>query len=222
MPRCPCRSWFVAHLVEDIGERAPRVCRSSGVDVEEIARPTRRDEGARLDQGRAGPLRARRRQRRVLVEPGGVIADYVPFYFASRSPMLFSISVGGVPSFAGDSNDIVYLMSTVEALQSSGLSLVFTDRNAVLELARQSAQVADLDTMVDWELMRATYWANSDDDPDRKERRMAECLAHRAVPWSAFTGVAVFDEARAGRVRKILDRVTVRHPPIDVRPEFYF
>jgi hypothetical protein len=51
---------------------------------------------------------------------------------------------------------------------------------------------------------------------------MAECLAHRAVPWSAFTGVAVFDEARAGRVRKILDRITVRHPPIDVRPEFYF
>jgi len=167
-------------------------------------------------------IKARRRQRRVLVEPGGVIADYVPFYFASRSPMLFSISVGGVPSFAGDSNDIVYLMSTVEALQSSGLSLVFTDRNAVLELARQSAQVADLDTMVDWELMRATYWANSDDDPDRKERRMAECLAHRAVPWSAFTGVAVFDEARAGRVRTILDRVSVRHPPIDVRPEFYF
>lgn len=57
MPRCPCRSWFVAHLVEDIGERALRVCRSSGVDVEEIARPARRDEGARLDQGRAGPLR---------------------------------------------------------------------------------------------------------------------------------------------------------------------
>lgn len=167
-------------------------------------------------------IKARRRGRRVLVEPGGVVADYVPFYFASRSPMLFSINAGGVPSFAGDSHDIVYLMSTVETLQSAGLSLVFTDRNAVLALARQSVQVADLDAMVDWKLMRATYWANTDDDPDRKERRMAECLAHRAVPWSAFTGVVVFDEVRAARVRQILDRVAVECPPIDVRPGFYF
>lgn len=170
-------------------------------------------------------IKARRRQRRVRVEPGGVVADYVPFYFAARSPMLFSIRAGGVPSFTGDSRDIVYLMSTVERLQAAGLSLVFTDRNAVLELARHSREVSDLDTLIDWKLMRATYWADTDDDPDRKERRMAECLAHRAVPWSAFTNIAAFDKARAARASQILASVAVdrfRSPPIDVRPEFYF
>jgi hypothetical protein len=167
-------------------------------------------------------IKARRRQRRVRVEPGGVVADYVPFYFAARSPMLYLINAGGVSSFSGDSHDIVYLMSTIEQLQAAGLSLVFTDRNAVLELAQHSAQVEDLDTLVDWKLMGATYWANTDDDPDRKERRMAECLAHRAVPWSAFARIAVFDEARRIRVRQILDSVAIDSPPIDVRPEFYF
>jgi hypothetical protein len=56
----------------------------------------------------------------------------------------------------------------------------------VLELARRSAEESDLDALVDWELMRATYWADTDDDPDRKERRTAECLVHRAVPWVSF------------------------------------
>lgn len=155
-------------------------------------------------------------------EPGGVVADYVPFYFASRSPMLYSIHAGGVPSFTGDSHDIVYLMSTVEQLRSAGLSLVFTDRNAVLELALHSAQVSDLDTLVDWELMRATYWADTDADPDRKERRMAECLVHRSVPWSAVTSIAVFDEARRARTGQILDSLAVDNPPIRVSPKFYF
>lgn len=167
-------------------------------------------------------IKARRRERQVRVEPGGVVADYVPFYFASRSPMLYLINAGGVPSFTGDSHDVVYLMSTVAELQAAGLSLVFTDRNAALELARHTAQVSDLDTLVDWKLMRARYWADTDDDPDRKERRMAECLVHQAVPWSAITGIAAFDEGRKARAGQILDSVAAGSPPINVRPEFYF
>jgi len=189
-------------------------------------------EGLQCDSGAPGgpcitevgepSIKARRRRRRVRVEPGGVVADYVPFYFAARSPMLFAIHAGGVPSFVGDSHDVVYLMSTVENLQEAGLSLVFTDRNAVLELARHSAQVSDLDTLVDWELMRARYWADTDADPDRKERRMAECLVHLGVPWSAVTNIAVFDDARAARARQILDSLAVDGTPISVRPDFYF
>ncbi|CRZ16946.1 type II toxin-antitoxin system toxin DNA ADP-ribosyl transferase DarT [Mycolicibacterium neworleansense] len=180
------------------------------------------DDGVCVTEVGEPSIKARRRHRAIKVAPGGVVADYVPFYFASRSPMLFSIHAGGVPSFTGDSHDVVYLMTTVEKLQAAGLSLVFTDRNAVLELARHSVQVSDLDTLVDWTLMKATYWSNTDDDPDRKERRMAECLAHRAVPWSALSGIAVFDAARAARARHILDSVAIDSPPINVRPEFYF
>ena len=31
-------------------------------------------------------IKAKRRHRRVPIEPGGIVADYVPFYFAARSP----------------------------------------------------------------------------------------------------------------------------------------
>ena len=35
-----------------------------------------------------------RRSRQVSVPPGGVVADYVPFYFAPRSPMMYAIHMG--------------------------------------------------------------------------------------------------------------------------------
>jgi ssDNA thymidine ADP-ribosyltransferase, DarT len=43
----------------------------------------------------------KRGSRIVPVEPGGVLNDYVPFYFAPRSPMLYSIHTGFVQGFTG-------------------------------------------------------------------------------------------------------------------------
>lgn len=167
-------------------------------------------------------IKDKRRRRTVTVGGGGVVANYVPFYFAPCSPMLYSIQAGNVPSFNGDSHDLVYLASTVEGLVEQGVPLVFTDRNAVTAFARHTTDVDDLDTLVDWRLMRARYWANTLDDPDRKERRMAECLAHLHVPWTAIKQIAVFDDVRKVHVERILDSVAVPQPPIVVRPGYYF
>lgn len=167
-------------------------------------------------------IKARRSRQHVTAGPGGVVADYVPFYFRSRSPMLFSIQRGNVPSFSGDAHDLVYLITSVEDLLRQELTLVYTDRNAALAVSSHSDHLDDLDELIDWEVMDSPYWANTDEDPDRKERRMAECLVHGRVPWTAFTSIAVFDKARERRVREILDSLEGPHPPVRVVPRAYF
>ena len=51
-----------------------------------------------------------RRNRTVVPELGGVLSDYVPFYFANRSPMLGAIHTGRVQGYAGGQQAIVYLV----------------------------------------------------------------------------------------------------------------
>lgn len=102
--------------------------------------------------------------------------------------MLFAIESGGVAGYDGGTEDIVYVVSSVERLGEHGCPLVFTDRNAVLATTKFTEDQAELDSLVDWDLMSATMWRKTENDPDRPERRSAECLAHHKVPWSAFLG----------------------------------
>lgn len=168
-------------------------------------------------------IKDRRRRLRVPVSPGGVVADYVPFYFAPRSPMLYRIVKGGVPTFDGDQSDLVYLCSTVETFDEQRIPVVVSDRNAAVRLATFSADPDEWRApgYVDWDLMDEQWWSNTEEDPNRMERRMAECLVHGHVPWSAILAVGTIDEGHAERVREILG-AAVDSPKTTVRPEWYY
>jgi ssDNA thymidine ADP-ribosyltransferase, DarT len=115
-------------------------------------------------------IKERRRRRPVPVPPGGTVADYVPFYFAPRSPMMYAIDRGNVPEYAGGIDPLVYLVTTIERLQETGCVVLTTDRNAVLGLAAFRHGLDGLDASVDWQLMEATWWNNTVQEPDRVER----------------------------------------------------
>ena len=90
-----------------------------------------------------------RRSRSVPPPLGGSVSDYVPFYFAARSPMLYMISKGGVPTYSGGQDEIVYLVTSIEAIVREGLRFVFTDRNAALGYARYGEELEALDDYID-------------------------------------------------------------------------
>lgn len=54
-----------------------------------------------------------------------------------------------------------------------------------------------------------------------RERRMAEMLVYRLVPWNAFLGVATRSEARNREVSQALATVGAE-TFVGVRPEWYF
>ena len=58
---------------------------------------------------------------------------------------------------------------------------MFTDRNAALVHPPASATPTASNGLVDWDLMEARIWRNTDTDFERKERRMASALVHGRV-----------------------------------------
>jgi hypothetical protein len=135
--------------------------------------------------------------------------------------MMYAIEKGNVPTYHGNCDELVYLVTTVEQVVRLGLPVVFTDRNAVLGVATFSSDPARLDSMIDWPLMKATYWSNTEAEPDRRERRMAECLVFERVPWAAFHGIVTRNQACANQAGKALSAVGAS-AGIAVRPAWYF
>lgn len=183
-------------------------------DAERIKRGLRT-----VDIARAG-LKQRRQSRWVSVAQRGQLGDYVPFYFANRSPMLYSIHTGYVAGYEGGQSSVVYLCSSVECLRRSGVAWCFTDGHAVEAFTGFYDAVADLDK-VDWDVIGSWSWGNREDDLDRKRRKQAECLVHSFFPWTMVEGIAVISRAMVGRVNGQLPG-TGHQPPVTVEREWYY
>lgn len=175
-------------------------------------------------------IKERRRRQPVTCLPGGFVADYVPFYFAARSPMMYKLWVGGVPSFTGDHRDLVYFVSDVDRIVSANVAFAISDRNAAKALAEFTNDVSVLGDLtievpqsdfVDWPLMKATMWNNTVDDGERMERRMAEFLVHGEVPFDLLAGVAVRSENRRVRVERLFAQAECSLRVV-VRSDWYY
>nr|WP_233477766.1 DUF4433 domain-containing protein [Streptomyces sp. SID7804] len=156
------------------------------------------------DIGMAG-IKQRRRTTAVGCGPGGTPADYVPFYFGYRSPMLRSIHVGNVPTYREGQEPVIYLTSSLAAVRNAGLSAVFSEGNAGATFVDFHADDAELcEKLIDWPLMTQKWWNDIPEDPNRASRRQAEYLVHRFFPVGLVASIVTQNERRAAEVGKIL------------------
>lgn len=167
-------------------------------------------------------IKERRARRTVPCGAGGTLADYVPWYFAPRSPMLFAITKGQLGDEVAKTEEIAFVVSSTQLLRAAGLTVVVSDRHAQLQHAQFSEDDAVLDgDFVDWALMSAKMWTKTTEDSERPERRQAECLVHPAVPRAAVMGVATKTEDAARRVEGVLQDCA-QQTPVHVRAHWYF
>lgn len=148
-------------------------------------------------------IKERRMNRRVPIGAEGTVGDYVPFYFAPWSPMLYAIDRGAVEGYAGGQRPVIYLRSSAEAVRNARLHWVFTEGHADMRFTDFFDDLKDLDK-VDWDLMQAKYWHDTNDDPDRKRRRQAEFLVHEFFPWELVSYIGVYDRSIAEQVGEII------------------
>jgi hypothetical protein len=149
-----------------------------------------------------------------------VVGDYVPFYFAPRSPMLYTISRGNVPGYSDGQAPIVHLRTSVAAVTAASPHWRFTEGNATSESTRFFDDLASLES-IDWGLMTSRYWNNTPEDMDRERRRQAEFLVRHAVPWALIQEIGVLNEVIAEEVCACLAS-HIHRPAILVRPDWYY
>ena len=151
--------------------------------------------------------------------PGGNLNDYVPFYFCPRSVMLYSIARRNSKTYGGGQKPVLHLITTVEAVARAGLSYVFTDRHAYVHTRQIYDDLTRLDQL-DWDTIRSEKWANTESDPDRRERKMAEFLVHRFVPWTHIQGIGVFSQSYKEDAETVLKRFEV-NTRVEIKQNWY-
>lgn len=163
---------------------------------------------------------------------GGMMHDYVPFYFAPRSPMLYTINSGNVQGCNYRQEDIVYFETTIENIVAAGGGFVFFDMNAAIGVSKVFDDLSDLDKIA-WDLITeepaldgyCRYFQNRHTTPryaKRMEQRQAEFMAHQSVSLSCMTRIGVFDDNRKIAVENLLRQHSLSLPVEVKRQDWYF
>ena len=99
-------------------------------------------------------IQDRRAITKVPCSAGGCLHDYVPFYFAPRSPMLYAIHKQNVDGYSGGQQPIIYLVSEAYTIKDFGLKFAFTDGHAIMAYSDFYHELSDLQSVIDWKLMK--------------------------------------------------------------------
>ena len=174
-----------------------------------------------------------RAYKQVINPPGGGIHEFVPFYFAPRSPMLSAIHHRKVAECDYFQEDIIHFELTIEGALQAGMSeYVFYDRNATKGYSHAYTDLKLLKDVVDWEILTEAptldgfckFFMDRHNEPrylDRREKRMAEFLIKNQVPLAWVNRIGVANEGKAQQVNAILRQFELNLPVV-VMPAWYF
>jgi hypothetical protein len=159
----------------------------------------------------------------VPVPPGGVLADYVPFYFTPWSPMLLNIKTGWGDVVQRPNEEIVIIGARLRDVAAAGYEVVFTDGHACGLATHETSYFTDLDDLdrIDWELLRAKDSKHDPDDPGKRTRYMAEAMIRKRLRIDAIGGI----ECNTPRAKARVDQwIATRSLDLGVtiKPDWYF
>jgi len=158
----------------------------------------------------------------VICNQGTHVGDYVPFYFCSRSIMLFVIRCANHPELAyrGGQEEIVHLEAdlhtTVEWAIANDRRWAFSLSNAGAVYAQFRNQLSQLGD-INWDAVAATDFRQA----DVKEAKQAEFLIERSFPWHLVEQVGVYSLSIGRGVLAAMNNAEHR-PKVEVKKEWYY
>ena len=165
-------------------------------------------------------LISKRASHPVPIALGGMLNDYVPFYFTPFSVMMRNIHTGwgGVRQRANE--EIVILVSSLHHAKAQTLPFVFTDSHAYYQWANFYDDLSSLDK-IDWGVLQRRDFKRDQEDPAKFERYQAEALIHGACPITGLLGIVCYTEAIKMSIETRLKDLKVSLP-VYARTNWYF
>ncbi len=133
--------------------------------------------------------------------------------------MLYTINRGNV-ACEGGQDSLIHFVSTAQAVEAAGLGFVFSDGHGIMSYTEFYDHLDQLDT-VDWNIIAARYWHDTQDDGDRKRRRQAEFLVRDRFPLSLVTDIVVCTDSMRERVEELCDGTDFA-PDVTTNANWYY
>lgn len=160
----------------------------------------------------------KRRNTRVL-NNGKLLGDYIPFYFGTRSPMLYVIQHGYNGVSITIPENIIYCVTSIEKILHSGIDFLFTDGHAIDSFTSEYSkdQINNIDSILDYHAINALVWVD-ENDLDKRRRKEAEFLLSQDLPANHILGYICYNEDAKSK----LLAYGIEEKRIVVKSNYYF
>lgn len=147
------------------------------------------------------------------------IGDFIPFYFAYRTPMLYVIQNGfnGLDKILP--SNIVYCVTSIKKIIESKNDYLFTDGHPLNRLTtiHTKDEIKDLYEIIDKKAIKSIQWSD-ENDLDLKRRKEAEFLLLGNLGIDSILGFVVYDEKAKN---KMID-FGVQENKIAIKKDYYY
>ena len=153
------------------------------------------------------------------------VGHCTPFYFCSRSVMLYLIYRRSEElTYKGGEEPIVHLEADLHATiawaQQNNRRWAFTLSNAGAYYFEDRSDIAHLGD-INWAAVQARQWSGNGVSRSVKEGKQAEFLIEQAFPWHLVERIGVFSQGYVQPVSNAMQGVAHR-PRIEIKRDWYY
>jgi hypothetical protein len=153
------------------------------------------------------------------------VGQCTPFYFCSRSVMLYLIYRRNEElTYKGGQEPIVHLEADLHATiawaQQNNRRWAFTLSNAGAYYFEDRSATAHLSD-INWDAVQARQWSGNGVSRSVKEGKQAEFLIEQAFPWQLVERIGVFSQGYVQPVSQAMQGAAHR-PGIEIRRDWYY
>lgn len=173
-----------------------------------------------------GNIKARRlNELNLSCHPGLRVGSCVPFYFCSRSVMLYLIHRRNEDlTYKGGQEPIVHLEADLNATiawaEQSDQRWAFTLSNAGARYFEDRSNTANLGE-INWTAVQARQWSGNGVSGSVKEGKQAEFLIEQSFPWHLVERIGVNSKGTARQVATAMQGAGHR-PRVEIKTDWYY